>query len=308
MRRYTVARNQRVVGCLSPFSLVCFPLRFFWRVYVASLGNCHIGAALPVGHSLRPRTLSQLSHTATPGHMGVPIGSARTQPSLRSDIGSPSLILGNAPGVHPSSRPPRPLLDPGTWRRPSDSASTGPFSGPILPPWQKGGDLTTFLGGCGAKSWGSGGAPPTNLILLRNQRRSRPAPERARRGRSGSLGRRSAAARGGVRRSIGGRARPPVVAGPPPQAPVPHPCPDSSSSHPSGVVWSGECRDYSESGGRIWRPTHGTFYLRLRGLRLRRFALPRIQSQKGGRCPLSRPSCSVIRVGLSRYRSLGGRR
>ena len=67
-------------------------------------------------------------------------------------------------------------------------------------------------------------------------------------------------------------------------------------------------RDYSESGGVVWRPTHGTFYLRLRGLRLRRFALPRIQSQKGGWCPLSRPSCSVIRVELSRYRSLDARR
>ena len=27
-----------------------------------------------------------------------------------------------------------------------------------------------FFDPCGAKSWGSGGAPPTNLILLRNQR------------------------------------------------------------------------------------------------------------------------------------------
>ena len=26
-----------------------------------------------------------------------------------------------------------------------------------------------FFPPCGAKSWGSGGAPPTNLILLRNQ-------------------------------------------------------------------------------------------------------------------------------------------
>ena len=32
------------------------------------------------------------------------------------------------------------------------------------------GDLTTFLPPCGAKLRGSGGAPPTNLILLRNQR------------------------------------------------------------------------------------------------------------------------------------------
>ena len=32
--------------------------------------------------------------------------------------------------------------------------------------WAKNG---RFLPPCGAKSWGSGGAPPTNLILLRNQ-------------------------------------------------------------------------------------------------------------------------------------------
>ena len=37
------------------------------------------------------------------------------------------------------------------------------------PPGPKGGKKTTFLGACGAKLWGSGGAPPTNLILLRNQ-------------------------------------------------------------------------------------------------------------------------------------------
>ena len=36
-----------------------------------------------------------------------------------------------------------------------------------------------FFDPCGAKSWGSGGAPPTNLILLRNQRRPR-APSRDR--------------------------------------------------------------------------------------------------------------------------------
>ena len=51
---------------------------------------------------------------------------------------------------------------------------------PPFPPGSSGeggqtGDLTTFLPPCGAKLWGSGGAPPTNLILLRNQR-----PQRAR--------------------------------------------------------------------------------------------------------------------------------
>ena len=56
-----------------------------------------------------------------------------------------------------------------------------------------------FLTPYGAKSWGSGGAPPTNLILLRNQRRSLAEPPRRARtrtpGRSGgrSVGRRSVA-------------------------------------------------------------------------------------------------------------------
>ena len=45
---------------------------------------------------------------------------------------------------------------------------------PPFPPGSSGeggqtGDLTTFLPPCGAKLWGSGGAPPTNLILLRIQ-------------------------------------------------------------------------------------------------------------------------------------------
>ena len=60
-----------------------------------------------------------------------------------------------APGGHPAqaSWPPRdPLL--------------GPASG--APKVAKSCD---FLTPCGAQSWGSGGAPPTDLILLRNQRR-----------------------------------------------------------------------------------------------------------------------------------------
>ena len=48
----------------------------------------------------------------------------------------------------------------------------GPQNGPPKPPQKP---------PCGAKSRGSGGAPPTHLILLRNQRRS-PGAERRRRG------------------------------------------------------------------------------------------------------------------------------
>ena len=71
-----------------------------------------------------------------------------------------------APGGHPAqaSWPPRdPLL--------------GPASG--APKVAKSCD---FLTPCGAQSWGSGGAPPTDLILLRNQRsspRARASPPRS---------------------------------------------------------------------------------------------------------------------------------
>ena len=51
----------------------------------------------------------------------------------------------------------------------------GPFLGPKRAPGgpPKKGKKCPFLDPCGAKSRGSGGAPPTHLILLRNQRRSR---------------------------------------------------------------------------------------------------------------------------------------
>ena len=49
-----------------------------------------------------------------------------------------------------------------------------PSEGPSqnLPPGVK---KVIFFAPCGAKLWGSGGAPPTNLILLRNQRLGTPA-------------------------------------------------------------------------------------------------------------------------------------
>ena len=57
-------------------------------------------------------------------------------------------------------------------------AKKGPFCAVLGIP--KKGKKWPFLGPCGAKSRGSGGAPPTHLILLRNQRPRRasrpPAP------------------------------------------------------------------------------------------------------------------------------------
>ena len=47
----------------------------------------------------------------------------------------------------------------------------GPSAGGIDPRWQKMAKISPFFTPCGAKPSGSGGAPPTTLILLRNQRR-----------------------------------------------------------------------------------------------------------------------------------------
>lgn len=117
---------------------------------------------------------------------------------------------------------------------PSVSASIGPFSGPILPPCQKGGDLTTFLGGCGAKLWGSGGAPPTNLILLRNQRRQRAREPSPRRRRSAVGWRSIGGCSVGVRRLFVRRSRPPTHSS---QAPNPPRAPSLYS--PPSVEWFG---------------------------------------------------------------------
>ena len=45
----------------------------------------------------------------------------------------------------------------------------GPSAGGIDPRWQKSAKILHFFTPCGAKPSGSGGAPPTTLILLRNQ-------------------------------------------------------------------------------------------------------------------------------------------
>ena len=71
-------------------------------------------------------------------------------PRLRGGSGWP--LQGGPRGLRP--RPATPENPP----RPP--ASGGP----------KIGEISDFLPPSGAKSWGSGGAPPTNLILLRNQR------------------------------------------------------------------------------------------------------------------------------------------
>ena len=178
-----VTGQSALVVCRYPFKAGVLSLRFFRRDYVASLGDLPQRGSTPYGMNHHPRVLPQLRHHAvTQGGTASRRGSTDTRCHSVVVRSPRDLLLANAPGVHPTSRPPRPLLDPGSWRMPSVSASTGPFSGPILPPWQKGGDLTTFLGGCGAKLWGSGGAPPTNLILLRNQRPSTApvAPQRPR--------------------------------------------------------------------------------------------------------------------------------
>ena len=132
-------------------------------------GACHIGAARPTGSTPRPRTFPQL----TPHAITWSVNARRSLAGAGFHPGRRSAPRASSSGTRQGSTPrrghPRPLLDPGTWRRPRFWASTGPFSGPILPLPEKGGENATFLGGCGAKSWGSGGAPPTNLILLRNQ-------------------------------------------------------------------------------------------------------------------------------------------
>ena len=156
--------------------------------------------------------------------------------------------------------------------------------GPAKPPQSGpfGAEFLRFFGPCGAKSWGGGGAPPTNLILLRNQTKSsepRRRPSRTR------IDGRSVAWHGRRRRSA---TTPTAVQAPEPPTPT----------HPTGAsgVVGGEWH-FSE--GERTASNAGPDYLRLRKLRLRRFALPRIHSRKSPRFPLSRPRCSVIRSGAS---------
>ena len=89
-------------------------------------------------------------------HSGCALESrgSRVVPRLRGGCGSTQPGPPGAPGPR-SSAPPRHRGPP---------ASRGPKSQSFL----------RFFAHSGAKSWGSGGAPPTNLILLRNQRPARP--------------------------------------------------------------------------------------------------------------------------------------
>lgn len=97
---------------------------------------------------------------------------------LRTGVRGSSLASAGAPaGPNPG---PSILPDPG----PPDF---GPRAAPCLQ-GPKSQSFLRFFAPSGAKSWGSGGAPPTNLILLRNQlaigrararrRRNRPSPTR----------------------------------------------------------------------------------------------------------------------------------
>ena len=84
-----------------------------------------------------------------------------------------------------------------------------------------------FFPPCGAKSWGSGGAPPTNLILLRNQL---------------AIGRARARRRGSRPRAPDGPPAPP----PGPPAPLPGPLPGPHGGRLVGwlVVGVGVGRDW----------------------------------------------------------------
>ena len=86
-----------------------------------------------------------------------------TAAPLRTGVRGSSLASAGAPaGPNPG---PSILPDPG----PPDF---GPRAAPCLR-GPKSQSFLRFFTPSGAKSWGSGGAPPTNLILLRNQRRAR---------------------------------------------------------------------------------------------------------------------------------------
>ena len=83
---------------------------------------------------------------------------------------SPEVPWPSVPGPPPTLQGGLPLAT-GTLRRGSQTQVFRPSEGPSqnLPPGVK---KVIFFAPCGAKLWGSGGAPPTNLILLRNQRKT----------------------------------------------------------------------------------------------------------------------------------------
>ena len=119
-----------------------------------------------------------------------------------------------------------------------------------------------FLTPYGAKSRGSGGAPPTNLILLRNQRaaRNRSYASLARGGAvAGAVG-------GG--RSVGGNV---------PPGPTHKPTPIPLS--PTGPA---------QGRGESWRPTQGRDHLRFAIASLRRFA------KLGSLCPAAPVALRVV--------------
>ena len=242
--------NQRSPVCRVPHSGWCaFRSASSGETLSLRSGACHIGAARPTGSTPRPRTFPQL----TPHAITWSVNARRSLAGAGFHPGRRSAPRASSSGTRQGSTPrrghPRPLLDPGTWRRPRFWASTGPFSGPILPLPEKGGENATFLGGCGAKSWGSGGAPPTNLILLRNQwspcTLSVARQDTSARGAPGAW--RGIA--GGVAPALafgGGPPEPASQAPAPPRAPPRAPIPPLPS--PSGVGGLASGRDYSESG------------------------------------------------------------
>ena len=137
------------------------------------------------------------------------------RPPRPASLGGPTRAWGGAPG---------PPSNPGF------RGSRGPLRAPD-PRARKTAKNGTFFAPSGAKSWGSGGAPPTNLILLRNQRRAR----------------------------LGTTARRPSTPRPQPRPPQPHPAPPSPVVGGGGGWWLG-LGWWSPTGEVFWREARGLLF------------------------------------------------
>ena len=161
-------------------------------------------------------------------------------------------------------------MDPGPWNPSLRSGPQNPLSPQDPPPpawWSK---KDHHFGGVRCKvvgEWGGSAHQPDPTAQSVPAQSKDDAPPASGRGRV-------------ARDGIGGQA-----------GPFPQP---TESPAPSGVV------GWQVPTGREWerivRPTHGRWYLRLRRLRLRRCALPPVQSAKRARFPLSRPWTSVTGI------------
>ena len=136
--------------------------------------------------SPRPKSSDRVCHCAP--SLARPCGPGQARPSLprRPRLDSPGAratpagnrwSLAEAQRARGASKPPRTNGGPEGPRPPQPQPGGGyppPGASPAVPQGIRGGRKKAkkwpFLDPCGAKSRGSGGAPPTHLILLRNQR------------------------------------------------------------------------------------------------------------------------------------------